>query len=222
MVAALLGAGCSSGGSNTPAGVNSPGEAPGNPPIAAGPAEPGMAPPVDTPPVGRTIPVGHDPEAVAIGTSGTAAVGLRGPDGVALVDLDGGVVRKVVGTDGGAPRHLDLAGPDGPVLAPLEQTNTVLTVALSDGAVLNNTTGVGDNPHNAVRTADGTVVVNNELGGGVIFLREGALVESLPPGPPQPGGLAAVGNYAVVSDVRGQGVWVYDASRWRRRPWAPS
>jgi len=213
LASAVLVAGCSSGGGSGAApGVNSPGEAPGNPPIAAGPAEPGLAPPVTVPPVGRLIAVGNNPEGVAIGTSGTAAVGLKDPDGIALVDLDAGVVRKVVSTDGGAPRHLDLAGPDGPALAPLEQTNTVLAVSLTDGAVLTTVTGVGHNPHNAVRTADGTIVVINELGGGVIFIRDGAVVSSLPPGPPQPGGLAAVGKYAVSSDVRGQGVWVYDAS----------
>jgi len=212
LASAVLVAGCSSGGSGAAPGVNLPGESPGNPPIAAGPAEPGLAPPLTVSPVGRVLKVGNNPEAVAIDSSGTAAVGLKNPDGIALVDLDAGAVRKVVSTDGGAPRHLDLAGPDGPALAPLEQTNTVLAVSLSDGAVLSKVTGVGHNPHNAVRTADGTIVVNNELGGGVIFIRDGAVASSLPPGPPQPGGLAAVGKYAVSSDVRGQGVWVYDAS----------
>lgn len=211
LLCATLLAACSSPGSPGSAPVNSPGEAPGNPPVAAGPAEPGMAPPVNTPPAGRTIRVGNNPEGVAVGTGGTAAVGLKDPDGVALVDIDAGVVRKFVATDGGAPRHLDLAAPDGPVLAPLEQTDTVLSIALSDGAILQKTTGVGRNPHDAVRTADGTEVVINELGGGVIFISGGAIVASLPAGPPQPGGLAAVGHYAVASDVRGQGVWVYDA-----------
>jgi len=121
LASAVLVAGCSSGGSGAAPGVNSPGESPGNPPIAAGPAEPGLAPPLTVSPVGRVLKVGNNPEAVAIGSSGTAAVGLKDPDGIALVDL-------------------------------------------------------------------------------------------LPPGPPQPGGLAAVGKYAVSSDVRGQGVWVYDAS----------
>ena len=211
LVAAVLVAGCSSGGSGPADGVHSPGEAPGNPPIAAGPAEPGRAPPPAVTPLGRVIRVGNNPEAVAIGTSGTAAVGLKDPDGIALVDLDTAAVRKVVSTDGGAPRHLNLTGPDGPALAPLEQTNTVLSVSLTDGAILTTVPGVGKNPHNAVQTADGTIVVTNELGGGVLFIRDGKVVSTLPAGPPQPGGLAAVGNYAVVSDVRGQGVWVYDA-----------
>lgn len=226
LIGTALLAGCSAGGAGPAAAPASTaatpqGESPGNPPVAPGPAEPGVAPPVNSPPAGRVIAVGNNPEAVAAGSGGTAAVGLKDPDGIALVDIDAGVVRKVVPTGGGAPRHLDLAGPDGPVLAPLEQTDTVLTVALSDGAIVQKVTGVGRNPHNAVRTADGTEVVNNELGGGVIFLSGGAIVGALPPGPPQPGGLAAVGRFAVVSDVRGQGVWVYDASTRKQVAQAP-
>lgn len=209
--AVLLLPSCS--GADTATTVASQTPAPGNPPVADGPAEPGVAPALRVDPVGRTIRVGNNPEAVVVGTNGTAAVGLKDPDGIALVDVAAGVVRQVVPTDGGAPRHLDLAAPGGPVLAPLEQDDTVLEVSLTDGAVLRRTTEVGRNPHNAVRTADGTVVVNNELGGGVVFLREGAVVGQLPAGPPQPGGLAAVGGYAVVSDVRGQGLWVYDAAQ---------
>jgi YD repeat-containing protein len=63
-----------------------------------------------------------------------------------------------------------------------------------------------------VRTADGTIVVTNERGGGVVFVRDGAVVASLPAGPPQPGGVAVVGQYAAVADVQGNGVWVYDGS----------
>ena len=61
-------------------------------------------------------------------------------------------------------------------------------------------------------TSDGTVVVTNEAGGGVVFVRDGAVVASLPAGPVQPGGVAAVGRYAAVADVQGNGVWVYDGS----------
>ena len=63
-----------------------------------------------------------------------------------------------------------------------------------------------------MRTADGTIVVTNERGGGVVFVRDGTVVASLPAGPPQPGGIAAVGKYAAVADVQGNGVWVYDGS----------
>ena len=112
----------------------------------------------------------------------------------------------------GAARHLDLAGPDGPVLVPLEQTSELLQLNLADGDVTSTTTGVGRGPHDAAATADATIVVTNEQGGGVVFVRDGAVVGSLPAPPPQPGGVAAVGKYAAVADVQGNGVWVYDAT----------
>ena len=112
----------------------------------------------------------------------------------------------------GSPRHLELAAPDGPVIVPLEQSDTVEEISLSDGSVSNMVTGVGRNPHDANQAANGTIVVANELGGGVIFLRDGKQVGSLPPGPVQPGGVAIVDNYAAVSDVRGLGIWVYDVT----------
>src|SRR6185312_15906635 len=49
-------------------------------------------------------------------------------------------------------------------------------------------------------------------GGGVVFVCDGAVASALPAPPPQPGGVAAVGKYAAVADVQGNGVWVYDAS----------
>ncbi|MGW0157935.1 YncE family protein [Mycobacterium sp. NPDC003323] len=70
---------------------------------------------------------------------------------------------------------------------------------------------VGRQPHDAAATADGTIVVANEGGGGVLFVRDGRVAASLPAGPPQPGGVAAEGNYAAVADVQ-DGVWVYDAA----------
>jgi YD repeat-containing protein len=71
---------------------------------------------------------------------------------------------------------------------------------------------VGRQPHDAAQTAGGTIVITNELGGGVVFVRAGAVVASLPAGPVQPGGVAAVGDYAAVADVQGNGVWVYGGS----------
>ena len=118
--------------------------------------------------------------------------------------------RSAVPTQGSA-RHLSLGGLDGPVLVPLEQSDELSTVLLADGTVTTMASNVGRQPHDAVRTADGTIVVTSEMGGGVVFVRDGAVIGSLPAGPVQPGGLAAVGNYAAVADVQGNGVWVYDA-----------
>ncbi|ORI19302.1 YncE family protein [Rhodococcus sp. 1168] len=142
-------------------------------------AEPAEAPSAQTP-VGVVTPLAGAPEGIVVTTSGIAAVGVREPDGIRLVDATTGVERSFVPTTG-APRHLSLAGPAGPVLA----------------------------PHDAVTTSDGTTVVTNEMGGGVVFVRDGAVSASLPAGPVQPGGLAAVGEYAAVADVQGNGVWIY-------------
>jgi YD repeat-containing protein len=55
----------------------------------------------------------------------------------------------------------------------------------------------------------------------VLFVRDGRVVASLPAGPPQPGGAAAVGNYAAIADVQGNGVWVYDGSTHEQVAQAP-
>ncbi|CCQ14840.1 putative uncharacterized protein [Rhodococcus sp. AW25M09] len=173
-------------------------------------AEPAQAPD-SADPIGTVVPFPGAPEGVVVGTSGIAAAAVREPDGVVLFDAATGAVRQMVPTTG-APRHLSLAGPDGPVLAPLEGSDELVEVSLDDGAILSTATGVGRQPHDAVSTSDGTIVATNEMGGGVIFLRDGSVVSELPPGPVQPGGVAALGRYAAVADVQGNGVWVYDGS----------
>ena len=55
----------------------------------------------------------------------------------------------------------------------------------------------------------------------MVFVRDGAVVAALPAGPPQPGGVAAVGDYAAVADVQGNGVWVYDGATRRQVAHAP-
>jgi YD repeat-containing protein len=172
------------------------------------------------PPVGKVVPIGNAPEGIVIGTSGVGAVAVRGPDGVEFFDASTGAVRQTLPT-AGAARHLEMAGPDGPVIVPLEQTNELSEVSLADGKVLWTATGVGRQPHDAVRTSSGTLVVTNELGGGVVFVKDGEVTGSLPAGPFQPGGVAAVGNYAAVADVQGNGVWVYDGTTRQQVAQAP-
>ncbi|MGF0311509.1 hypothetical protein [Rhodococcus sp. IEGM1428] len=182
-------------------------------------AEPAQAPD-SADPIGTVVALPGAPEGVVVGTSGIAAAAVREPDGVVLFDSATGVVRQMVQTTG-APRHLSLAGPDGPVLAPLEGSDELVEVSLADGAILSTATGVGRQPHDAVSTSDGTIVATNELGGGVIFLRDGSVLSELPPGPVQPGGVAAVGPYAAVADVQGNGVWVYEGAAQREVAQAP-
>jgi YD repeat-containing protein len=175
---------------------------------AAEPANAGL--PV-VPPAGKVVSIGNAPEGIVIGTSGIGAVAVRNPDGVELIDAATGAVRQTVPTRGAA-RHLSLAGPNGPVLVPLEGSNELCELTLADALVISTAAGVGRQPHDAARTDAGTIVVTNEAGGGVVFVRGGAVVASLPAGPVQPGGVAAVGNFAAVADVQGNGVWVYDGS----------
>lgn len=202
----LLVAGCSSD-TGSPAPTTTP------VPVRAAkpPAEPAPAGTAAVPPAGKVVPIGNAPEGIVVAESGIGAVAVRNPDGVALIDAISGAVRQTIPTDGAA-RHLSLAGPDGPVLVPLEASNELCELTLADGRVESTAVGVGRQPHDAARTAGGTIVVTNELGGGVVFVRGGAVLTSLPAGPVQPGGVAAVGDYAAVADVQGNGVWVYDGS----------
>ena len=207
---ALLVSGCATGEKSGrltgPPSVTRPAES-----SVAAPAEPALAPVPTAPPVGTVIPFANAPEGIVVGTSGNGAVAVRRPDGVALIDAASGAVRIMVPTTGAA-RHLGLAGADGPVLAPLEASNEVVEITLPDGRITQKVDGVGHQPHDIGRTEGGTLIATNELGGGVIFIKDGAVVGSLPDGPPQPGGLAVVGRYAAVADVQGNGVWVYDGT----------
>jgi YD repeat-containing protein len=177
-------------------------------------AEPAAAGPPVVPPVGKVVPIGNAPEGIVVGASGIGAVAVRNPDGVVLIDAGTGVVRNTVRTVGAA-RHLSLAGPAGPVLVPLESSDALAGISLADGRVTFTAADVGRQPHDAAQTAGGTIVVTNELGGGVVFVRDGAVVGSLPAGPVQPGGVAALGDHVAVADVQGNGVWVYDATNRR-------
>lgn len=177
----------------------------------APPAEPAHAGPATAAPAGRVIPLGNSPEGIVVGASGIAAVAVREPAEIVLFDATTGAQRQRIPTPSAA-RHLSLAGPDGPVLIPLEGSDELLEMNLADGRITATATGVGRQPHDAAATASGTIVVTNEGGGGVVFVRDGRVVASLPAGPPQPGGVAAVGTYAAVADVQGNGVWVYDGS----------
>lgn len=220
---ALIAAACSSssGAQNAPSTSAAPSSPTSDDPnLKPGPAEPAASGPLTATPAGRVFPInGKEPEGITINNAGLAMVAVRGPDQLTIVNIASGQVVKTVDTNGSA-RHLRLASPAGPTIAPLEQSNEVVLVDF-DGTVSSTVSGVGHNPHDATRTADGTIVVCNELGGGVLFLRDGKVVGSAPPGPVQPGGVAAVGNYAAISDVRGLGEFVYDATTFQLVAKAP-
>lgn len=165
---------------------------------AAGAAEPARAPVPPVTPAGRVVAVGDQAEGVvADPVTHLVAVGVRDPDGLALVDgRTGAVVRRIPLP--GHLRHLQLAAPGGPVLVPDESSGSVLAVTLPTGAIATRTP-VGRYPHDATRAADGTVVVADELGGALVFVRGGVVSARLDA--TQPGGVAATGPQVAMIDV---------------------
>jgi hypothetical protein len=169
--------------------------------------EPATAPALDGRPAGTVIALPGAPEGMAVDVpDGILAVGVRGPDGIALVSTATGRVRKLVRLPA-APRHLQLAGPAGPVLVPAEQAGQLFQVALPGGTVVADTK-VGRQPHDAA-AAGQTIFVGNELSNTVSLVRGGKQV-AVEPAPLQPGGVASNGEYVVVVGVRGREIEAYD------------
>ena len=170
-------------------------------------AEPAGAPALTRPPAGRVITVGDQAEGVAADpVTHLVVIGVRNPDGLTIVDGRTGVVRRRVPLPGHL-RHLQLAAPGGPVLVPDESSGSVLTVALPTGDVTSRT-AVGRYPHDATRTADGTVVAADELGGALVFIRDGVVRQRITD-VTQPGGVAAVGAGVAMIDVYDHTLDVY-------------
>jgi DNA-binding beta-propeller fold protein YncE len=161
-------------------------------------AEPASSPRLTTRPAGIVVPVGSMPEGVVVDpVTSLAAVGLRNPDRLALVDSrDGRVIRRVALPE--SPRHLALEAPGGPVLVPAERANALVRVVLASGRVSSVT--VGRFPHDAAATG-GRVIVGNEMGDSVSVLAGRTRVATLP-APTQPGGVAPLpGGVAAVLSV---------------------
>jgi DNA-binding beta-propeller fold protein YncE len=176
-------------------------------------AEPQTAPPPTTPPNGIVVPVGDTPEGVVIDDALDAAVvALRRPDSVALVGLGGTHALRRIATPGRA-RHLRLAAPDGPLLLPGEDVNTVFEIALPTGTVTARYP-TGHQPHDAVEV-DGHVWVTDELAGRVSILGGAGSAKSLPAGL-QPGGLDTAAGRVAVADVRGNALYVFDVKTQRQ------
>jgi DNA-binding beta-propeller fold protein YncE len=125
------------------------------------------------------------------------------------VDTATGRVRKVVRLPG-APRHLQLAGPAGPVLVPAEKIGQLFQLALPGGEVVADT-HVGRQPHDAAAIHESsTVFVGNEYSNTVSLVRDGKQI-AVEPAPLQPGGVAAArdGSAVVVVGVRGRRIEAY-------------
>jgi DNA-binding beta-propeller fold protein YncE len=180
--------------------------APGELPPAA---EPASSPPAESAPDGRLVPVGFKPEGVvADPRTGLVAVGLRGPDELALVNGSTGEVERRVPLPA-APRHLAIAGAGGPVLAPAEDADALLTVGLAGGGVTRASTG--REPHDAT-AADGRVFVADEFAHTVTVLDDGRPAMTIETAL-QPGGITALegGREVAVVSVRERVVETFDA-----------
>jgi DNA-binding beta-propeller fold protein YncE len=170
--------------------------------------EPAVAPPLSAAPAGTVVSRPGEPEGLALDPrTGILAVGVRNPDGVALVDAVTGAERARIPLNG-APRHLELAGPGGPVLAPAEGGDRLYQLRLPDGKVLADT-GVGRQPHDAA-AAEGSIFVGDELADMVTVIPPSGPTRTLP-APVQPGGVAAAadGSVVVVVGVRGRQIEAY-------------
>ncbi len=190
------------------------GSAADNPP----PAEPAASPPLAKRPAGEVRRVGSEAEGVVVDPrTGLAAVSFRDPNRIELIDV--GSARTVRRIDTGDPaRHLSLAAPGGPVLAPIEYRDRLLEIELPSGRT--SSVAVGDFPHDAAEAADGRIFVSDE-GGDTISVVSGDSVEIALPAPEQPGGIAAAGDTVAVVAVAAREIAFIDATTLKQIATAP-
>lgn len=171
-------------------------------------AEPLSAPaPTSTPP-GRQVRVGDAPEGVVVDpVTRTVAVAKRNPNELVLLDADTGAVRGRTPLPGFV-RHLQLAGPGGPVLVPVESANAIIRVALPGGQADPPIT-VGTVPHDVTQAPNGTIMAADELGGTVTAVRGDRVVKVFTDSV-QPAGIVPVGNIVGMVDVRENTLTTYN------------
>jgi DNA-binding beta-propeller fold protein YncE len=168
-------------------------------------AEPAVSPPLVRQPAGFTVPVGPGAEGVAVDPA-TSTVAVGDSAGVVLVGERGAPARTVALPAG--PRHVRLAGPDGPFVVPAEGADLVAFVHPVSGRV-ESLVRVGRHPHD-IALVGGTIFVGNELSDTLSVLRHGQVVATVPV-VTQPGGLAAVAGRVAVVGVRARKLELMDA-----------
>ena len=160
---------------------------------------------------GRVLPLEGLPEGVVVTSTGVAAVALRGPDRLALVDLDSGEVTDVPLAS--SARHLTLVSPTGPVVAPLERADEVVLIDPATGELVERFRDLPNGPHDAAVHPSGLISVTDEHGSGLYVLDPPSGDVQRLDSSRQPGGVAPVGELAVSVDVTGQGVRVFDVAQ---------
>jgi DNA-binding beta-propeller fold protein YncE len=170
-------------------------------------AEPATSPVLSVRPAGRVIAVGFMPEGVVVDpVSGLAAVSLRNPDELALVNVRRGRVTRRVPVPESA-RHLSLERPGGPLLVPAERAGALVLVSVAGGRV--SRVAVGRFPHDAAASG-GRVLVADEHGDSVTVVERGKAIAKLA-APAQPGGVAPLpGGRAAVVSVRARKLTLFD------------
>ena len=142
----------------------------------------------------------------------TVAVAKRNPNELVLLDADTGEVRGRTPLPGFV-RHLQLAGPGGPVLVPVESANAVVRVDLPGGTAQAPIV-VGTVPHDVTQAPNGTVMAADELGGTVSAVRGDQVVKVFTDAV-QPAGIVPVGNIVGMVDVRKNTLTTYDVDTLR-------
>ena len=119
----------------------------------------------------------------------------------------------------GAPRHLQLAGPGGPVLVPSEPANELVQVPIRDKAqgAEPEISRVGMQPHDAAQIGERIFVGDERADTVTVLERDGAQAGRFRVAR-QPGGVApaAGGRFAAVVTVRDRLLELFDAKTFRR------
>ena len=140
------------------------------------------------------------------------AVAVRNPFRLLLLDPTTLAVQKSVPLPGKV-RHLQLAGPGGPVLVPSESANQIIEVSLPDAST--RATDVEEQPHDAAGAANGDVIVGNEFSGSISVVRDGKVIKTFDD-LLQPGGVITSGDTVAIVDVKDYTVTTYDLATLRR------
>ncbi len=193
----LLVVGCGDDGSDDAGSTTEP----------LGAAEPAEAPVPDVTPAGTVRDLSPQPEGMVYDTeTDILAVAVRNATELVLIQGTSGEELRRIRLPGHA-RHLQLAGPGGPVLVPAEDSNTFVEVSLPDGETTQ--TLVGEYPHDATQTSSGRVLVADERGGTLSVVEDGEVIHRFDDRQ-QPGGVAAVGDQVGVVDVGDFTLSLYD------------
>lgn len=183
-----------------------------------GAAEPASAPAARSVPAGVVVRVGGGPEGIVYDTrTRLVAVAVHGPDRLLLLDPTSLDADRSVPLPGSA-RHVQLAAPGGPVIVPIESANALAQVTLPGGAT--RLTPVGRQPHDAA-AAGPYIVVGNEFGASISFIRNGSVVKTLSD-VKQPGGVVGDGTTVAVVDVGAFTLSTYDTRTLTRTAVVPA